>query len=343
MGLYTLLRPLLFRLDPELAHDVALALIGRGVFETGAAPVEGLEQTFAGIRFSNPLGLAAGVDKNGAAIEQWENLGFGFAEIGTATRLPQPGNPKPRLFRLPAEQALVNSLGFNNHGARALAGRLGAARPSIPIGVNIGKSRSVPLERAISDIAACFKLLAPQADYVAVNVSSPNTPGVRDLQEKGRLSDLMRAMKEIDSRKPIFVKVSPDLEVAALDDVVEVAHECGLSGIIATNTTVRRDVLRVDPQIEGGLSGRPLSKLSDDALAYLARSCDPKLTLIGVGGIFNGEDLFRKIALGAHLCEVYTGFVYGGPSMPRDALRRLRTLMDERGFPDLASLRGSAL
>ncbi len=324
MGFYeSALRPLLFRLDAEWVHEAALGLIARGVVRGERLEDPSLEQTLFGVKFPNPLGLAAGFDKNAVAVEVWEELGFGFAEVGTVTPLPQPGNPRPRLFRLPEERALINRMGFNSDGAKSVANRLRESRPSIPIGVNIGKNADTPIERAAADYAKCFRELRGLAAYYAINVSSPNSPGLRELQDKDRLREIVLAIRELDAACPLLVKVSPDLEPAGLDDVVEVAREGRLTGIIATNTTTRRDLLAKDPEEEGGLSGRPLKPLADAALAHLAKACGKEMVLISSGGIFDGDDLLDKLALGAHLCQVYTGWVYGGPGMVGRALRGL--------------------
>lgn len=344
MDLYSaLIKPLAFLMDPEAAHEIALRLISRGVFEGVALHHPALEQELFGVRFPNPLGLAAGFDKNGLAIEQWEGLDFGFAEIGTVTADWQPGNPRPRMFRIPQDEALINRLGFNNEGARAISARLREARAEIPIGVNIGKSRETPLENAARDYAKSFRLLAPHAAYVVVNVSSPNTPGLRDLQSPGALTEILATLKAIDPAKPLFVKVAPDLSAAEIDGIVRVVHEQRLTGIVATNTTVSREGISRDPGEAGGLSGKPLRTRANEVLSYFADSCDENVVLIGVGGIFSGEDLFERIAHGAHLCQVYTGFVYGGPGMPRRSLKCLVDKMEAAGILSQRELRGSGL
>jgi dihydroorotate dehydrogenase len=284
--------------------------------------VSGLERTVFGVHFPNPIGLAAGFDKDAVAVDKWAGLGFGFVEVGTVTWHPQPGNPKPRMFRLPAERALINRLGFNNSGAEAMARRLESARPGIPLGVNIGKSKVVELEAAAADYLASFRLLAPFADYVVVNVSSPNTPGLRQLQERPRLTALLSTLREARPETPLLVKVAPDLTLNELDDVVAVAVETGLAGIVATNTTVSRPLHR-DPGIEGGLSGAPLREMADTALEHLAVQAPAGLGLVGVGGVMSGQDAQRKLRLGASLVQVYTGFVYGGPGFATEVCRGL--------------------
>ncbi len=324
MSLYhVLLRPLLFRMDPEAAHNLALRAISRG-WVKGAVPADGnLARTVFGVRFPNPVGLAAGFDKNGVAIDQWRHLGFGFVELGTVTRHAQPGNPKPRMFRYPADRAVINRLGFNNEGADALAGRLEQASAGIPVGINLGKSKVTPIEEAAEDYAYSFQRLREFGDYFVVNVSSPNTPGLRSLQEKGPLTKILWRLKEIDSQKPLFVKIAPDLSLGEIDDVIEVCQSLELTGIIATNTTLSRDGLRADPGEAGGLSGAPLRPLADEVLKYLREQADPALILIGVGGVMSGEDAAAKLRLGASLVQCYTGWVYGGPNFVGDVCRDL--------------------
>lgn len=345
MDLYqSLLRPVLFKFDPETVHDFALSMIAKGfIKEHRGFGYKELEQEFFGVTFKNPLGLAAGFDKNAVALSHWNAAGFGFVEIGTVTLHAQSGNPKPRMFRIPEDQAIVNRLGFNNLGASAVAANISNANTEMPFGINIGKSFITPIEEATEDYKKCWQLLRGRGHYLTINVSSPNTPGLRSLQDKDKLKEIVSALRGIDRITPMFVKVAPDLEFSALDEVVEVALELGLTGIIATNTTIGRDGLSVPFHETGGLSGRPLRPLSNQVLAHLARECGKKLVLIGVGGIFNGEDLYQKIALGAHLCQVYTGWVYGGPDMVPNALDELSHLMTQRGFKKLEDLRGSGL
>lgn len=307
---WNLLRSLLFTLDPETAHNLALAAVAKGAVR---APQISLPVSAFGVTFPNPVGLAAGFDKNGIALNQWRQLGFGFVEVGTVTRHAQPGNPKPRMFRLPESKAIINRLGFNNEGADALAQRLERADPGIPVGINLGKSKITPLEEAAEDYAYSFQRLRAYGQYFVVNVSSPNTPGLRSLQDKGPLTKILWRLREIDAHAPLLVKIAPDLDESGLEDVLEVARDFQLAGLIATNTTLRRDVLPRDPQIEGGLSGAPLRDRADEVLGYLRKHGPEDLTLIGVGGIMNGQDARRKRALGAQLVQVYSGWVYGGP------------------------------
>ncbi len=341
MGLYDrVIRPLAFLFDAETVHERAMWALERGLFRARPFADPRLKQTLFGVEFPNPLGLAAGFDKNAAALDHWHALGFGFVECGTVTFHAQPGNERPRLFRLPEEKALINRLGFNNVGARAVATRLAAAKPRIPVGVNLGKSKITPLEQAAMDYEESFKLLHSFGDYFVVNVSSPNTPGLRNLQDRGPLTEILQRLRAIDATRPLFVKVSPDLEWAALDEVVGVATEAKVTGLIATNTTIARDMLTTDPEEEGGLSGAPLKRRSDEVLAHLYRACDRSMILMGVGGIFTGEDLYQKIRLGAHLAQVYTGWVYGGPHMAPDVLEELVMLMQRDGVKTLEEIRG---
>jgi dihydroorotate dehydrogenase len=340
MSLYeSFLRPLAFQIDPETVHEKAMAVLARGLVSAPTFADPRLGQTRFGVRFPNPLGLAAGFDKNAQALDHWHRLGFGHVEVGTVTYLPQAGNPKPRLFRLPESKALINRMGFNNDGARVVAGRIAASRPRLPVGINLGKSKLTDLAEAAADYQKSYRLLRPFGDYFVVNVSSPNTPGLRTLQEKGPLREIFAALREVDSTKPLFVKIAPDLEFTALDDVLEVAIEARLAGLIATNTTISRADLPRDPNEAGGLSGAPLRSRSNAVLAHLARHVPPEMTLIGVGGIFTGDDLYEKLRLGAHMAQIYTGWIYGGPATIPRCLARLVQLMERDGVKSLAELR----
>jgi dihydroorotate dehydrogenase len=298
-------------MEPERAHNLGLWAVSNGLV-SAAAPDRALAKTVFGVRFPNPVGLAAGFDKNAVAVSRWKHLGFGFVEVGTVTRHAQPGNPRPRMFRLPDERAIINRLGFNNDGADAVAERISESSAGIPLGVNIGKSKVTPLEEAHLDYAYSFRLLHGFADYVVVNVSSPNTPGLRSLQDKDSLMRILSGLKEIDSRIPLLVKIAPDLTLGAIEDVVSVCTDLGLAGVVCTNTTVSRAMLASDPGIEGGLSGSPLREMADETLRFV-REIAPGLGLIGVGGIMSPEDAKRKLEIGADLVQVYTGWVYGGP------------------------------
>ncbi len=302
-----------------------------------------------GLSFANPVGLAAGFDKNGEVMREMCALGFGFVEVGTVTHLAQAGNPRPRLFRLPADRALVNRQGFNNKGAAALVERIESQRPPCVLGVNIGKSRAVDIEEATADYLASFALVRPHADYVTINVSSPNTPSLRELQRADRLSALLEAIqrqnREMAAREgraavPLLVKVAPDLQQGDLEMIVDVSRRAGVSGIVATNTTTSRDNLHTPPAIveaygEGGLSGAPLRARSTRMIAALYQLTRGSLAIIGVGGIFNAADAWEKICAGACLVQLYTGFIYEGIGLVRKINDGLRELLGRDGFRTL--------
>ena len=310
------LRPLLFVLDPETAHHFALAflratgpLLPKATEKT--SPVSAFE-----LNFRHRIGLAAGLDKNGVALSAWEALGFSFVEIGTVTAQAQPGNPRPRIFRYPKERALINRLGFNNDGAETIANRLAELRdrggwPGIPVGINIGKSRVMPIERAVEDYLFSFRKLRAQADYITLNVSSPNTPGLRELQGGQRLDELLRAINAERGNMPLLVKISPDLEPAALDEIVSVCEANNISGIIATNTTLDHSAIAHDE--EGGLSGAPLQQKSTAIIRQITNKT--KISIIGCGGILDVSSAREKIEAGAKLLQVYTGFIFRGPKL----------------------------
>ncbi len=323
MSLYRgLLRPLLFRLDPETAHNLAMRAVEAGLVRAPAPPSGGSEKVLFGVRFPNPVGLAAGFDKDGVAVDHWHRLGFGFVEIGSVTRHAQPGNPRPRLFRFPNEKALVNRMGFNNEGADAMANRLERSSPKIPLGINIGKSKVTPVDEAMEDYAFSFRRLKDYAAYIVVNVSSPNTPGLRGLQDKQPLTKILWRLREIDGTKPLFVKVAPDLDDQGFEDIAEVARDFALTGLVVSNTTVSRPGMPPTAPSEGGLSGEPLRPLADRALSRFADVL-PDATLIGVGGIMSAEHARRKVELGASLVQVYTGWVYGGPDWVSEIVSEL--------------------
>ncbi|MDT5157093.1 MAG: dihydroorotate dehydrogenase [Acidobacteriota bacterium] len=353
----SLLRPLLFKLPPETAHEFALhalslslrteALRSVAAARTGR-PLFGELRRF-GLGFKNPVGLAAGFDKNGAVAPQLCALGFGFVEVGTVTRLPQPGNPRPRLFRLPLDRALINRQGFNNEGAEALARRLERKRAGCVLGVNIGKSRAVAVEEAAEDYLASFEAVRRCADYVTVNVSSPNTPGLRELQRADLLAALLgtlqqrnRELASSDGREPLplLVKVAPDLGAGELESIVDAARGAQVAGIIATNTTTSRAGLRTGAaRIEacgaGGLSGIPLRQRSTQVVAALRLLTRGAIEIVGVGGIFSAEDAWEKICAGASLVQLYTGFVYEGFGVVRRINEGLAALLDRHGFRTL--------
>jgi dihydroorotate dehydrogenase len=307
-----------------------------------------LKTRVAGIDFPSPVGLAAGFDKNAEALAGVEALGFGFLEAGTLTPRPQPGNEGPRLFRFPSAEALVNRLGFNNEGAAAVAERFSRSAPGlgIPLGINIGKNKTTPNEKAAEDYLFCLEALFPWADFFVVNVSSPNTPGLRNLQAPSELEPLMAALaKKRDAlstasgrRPPLFVKISPDEDFG--EAVAEIAVKTGFAGIVATNTTRSRDGLPADAPAEGGMSGRPLFSKSTEALRRVYKASKGRLALIGVGGVSSAEDAYEKALAGASLVEVYTGFVYGGPGLAGRIQRGLATLLKRDGFRSVAEAVG---
>lgn len=388
----TLLRPALFRLDSEQIHNRTIRALGQ--VSRSSIFCELLENLFGapalptnvfGLTFPNPVGLAAGMDKPAAAVPAWKALGFGFSELGGVTWHPQDGNPPPRMFRAVKDQALVNRMGFNNPGAEAIAQRLAKWResgrwPNQPVGINLGKSKITPLDRAAEDYANSFRILKPFADFFVVNVSSPNTPGLRQLQDKTALDEILVAMQEVNQQgrqkaelqtdldnlgraagrspstagempaattKPILVKVAPDLEFSALDEILELTTGRNVAGLVATNTTITRpssdapEVQRVYAEA-GGLSGRPLQKRSTEVIRYLFRQTRGTLPIIGVGGIFSAADAWEKITAGASLIQVYTGLVYEGPGIARAIVRGLRKHLAEAGLTEIRQAVGIA-
>ncbi len=330
-----LIRPLLFLLNPERAHHFTFgflrfvsAIPGVKSLLTAIYQVNDprLERKILGLTFRNPIGLAAGFDKDARLIDELACFGFGFIEIGTLTPSPQLGNEKPRLFRLPADQALINRMGFNNDGAAAAAEQLRKRKSNIIVGGNIGKNKATPNDRAEEDYAKCMEVLYPFVDYFVVNVSSPNTPGLRELQEKEPLKKLLLRVKSIskgkDKPKPILLKIAPDLTREQLDDVITILQETGTDGVIATNTTISREGL-VTPGNEvaamgsGGVSGRPVRQRSTEVIRYLRQKLGMEFPIIGVGGIMTPEDAVEKLEAGADLIQLYTGFVYAGPGFVR--------------------------
>lgn len=290
-------------------------------------------KTLFGIHFPNPVGLAAGFDKNALLLPHWDAFGFGFVEIGTVTPRPQAGNPLPRLFRLPADQAIINRMGFNNDGLDAIVARLRAhTRHRAIIGGNIGKNKDTPNESAADDYRQCFEALYPYVDYFVVNVSSPNTPGLRELQEKEPLSRLLAELQTLNSRlaqpRPILLKIAPDLTDSQLDDILDIVQATGIAGLVATNTTISRAGLRTSAaELErigaGGLSGAPLRARATEVIRYLRTKAGPALPIIAVGGIMTPADAQARMDAGADLIQLYTGFVYGGPSLPKRICRQL--------------------
>ena len=335
-----LLKPLFFQLQPEKAHHLTMQLFrfalslpfGKAIFRSlFVLKDKRLERQILGLTFPNPVGLAAGFDKDGKYVEDIGFLGFGFIEIGTVTPKPQDGNPKPRLFRLPEHEALINRMGFNNEGVDKLVGRLQEYRKTqnskpktqnLLIGGNIGKNKITPNEEAFRDYEMCFTALFDHVDYFVVNVSSPNTPDLRALQDKEPLNQLLAHVQSLNQRhiqpKPLLLKIAPDLNEAQLDDILEIVDNNKLDGIVATNTTISRELVKNDPlSIEaGGLSGKPVAAHSTAVIRYLRTHTKQKnLVIIGVGGIQTGEDALEKLAAGADLVQVYTGLIYEGPAM----------------------------
>ena len=375
------IRPALFTLDSEAIHNRTLRLLG----QAGRHPIlcdalasfygaPGLPIELFGLKFPNPVGLAAGMDKQAEAVPVWETLGFGFVELGGVTWHPQPGNPAPRLFRAVAEDALINRMGFNNPGAESITAKLAQWRaagrwPKHPVGINLGKSKITPLEKAAEDYANSFRTLSPHADFFVVNVSSPNTPNLRKLQDKAALDEILAALQEQQRKaggwpasessskpagetpapscaKPILVKVAPDISFEALDEILELVGPRGIAGIVATNTTVERPDAS-DPALKrvyaeaGGLSGRPLRARSTEIIRHLYRQTKGSLPIIGVGGIFNAESAWEKITAGASLLQVYTGLVYEGPGIARQIVSGLRQRLETSGFASLKEAVGT--
>ncbi len=343
-------RALLFRLDPERAHGLGLAVLRAGLVRAHRPPADRrLAVERMGLSFPNPFGMAAGFDKNAEVPDPLLALGFGFVEVGTVTPRPQPGNPRPRIFRLPADRAVINRLGFNNdgHGAAEARLRARAGRPGI-VGVNVGANKDT--ENRAADYVAGIRRFAPLAAYFTVNVSSPNTPGLRDLQARGALDDLLARVVEARDgaaaskgrRVPVLLKIAPDLTEEGLDDVAEVALARGIDGLVVSNTTLsRRGVSGRAAGEAGGLSGRPLFERATIVLAKMRRRLGPGPVLVGVGGVMDGDDAFAKVQAGADLVQVYTGFVYGGPSLPARVLARMAVRLDEARAPSLAAVRDS--
>jgi len=375
-----LVRPALFALDSEEIHNRtldALGWLGRhemlcealaSFYHPPDLPIE-----LFGLRFPNPVGLAAGMDKHAAAVPVWEALGFGFIELGAVTWHPQPGNPAPRMFRAVSDAALINRMGFNNPGAEAIAARLAEWRasggwPNHPVGINLGKSKISPLESAAEDYANSFRILGPHADFFVVNVSSPNTPNLRQLQDKAALDEILAALQEqqrgvspasqsssqlagetpaLHCAKPVLVKVAPDLSFEALDEILELVEPRQIAGIVATNTIITRPETS-DPELKriyaeaGGLSGRPLRARSTEIVRHLYRQTRGSVPIIGVGGIFNAEDAWEKITAGASLVQLYTGLVYEGPGVGKEIVNGLRKRLNEHGLRSVKEAVGTA-
>lgn len=335
-----LVRPLLFLVDPESIHHFTFGFLrlvgkipgGKWLLTTLYTSRKQHQKAILGLTFDNPVGLAAGFDKDARLIDELGCLGFGFIEIGTVTPKAQPGNDKPRLFRLPADEALINRMGFNNGGADAAAIRLSKRKSALIVGGNIGKNKITPNENAVDDYRYCFEALYPFVDYFVVNVSSPNTPGLRDLQEKEPLTNLLREVKRLSNTKPtpkpVLLKIAPDLTNTQLDDIVEILKSTSADGVIATNTTISREGLTTSKEAvarigAGGLSGKPLRGRAEEVIAYLRSKLGPSYPIIGVGGIMTPEDAVARLKAGADLVQVYTGFIYQGPSFVKSILKKL--------------------
>ena len=338
--IYQALFRVLKRLDPEFTHEWGMRVIAlagmwplRSILRKKTAPVASLRVHALGLTFGSPVGLAAGFDKNAVAIRGMYALGFDHVEVGTVTALPQKGNPKPRLFRLPDDQALINRMGFNNDGAQVVAARLRALRAQggeLPvIGVNIGKSRVTALSDATADYVASAALLAPLADYLVVNVSSPNTPGLRGLQQEKELTPLLKAVQAAAEGTPVLVKIAPDLDAKAIASVCKLVMRLNLAGIVATNTTISREGLSAAPQDvarlgEGGLSGAPLRERSLEVLDMVRQILPREVCVVSVGGVFDGQDVAERLDAGATLVQAYTGFVYRGPLFAAQVTKELQ-------------------
>lgn len=341
--MYQLIKPIFFKFDPEEVHYFVVKRLqwfhdhfplGKTMLRSSFdINIKGLEREVFGIKFKNPVGLAAGFDKNGEYIEALSHLGFGFIEVGTVTPLPQPGNDKPRMFRLEEDAALINRMGFNNKGVDTLAERLRLLRSKnsdIVVGGNIGKNKNTPNEEAVNDYIKCFDRLFDVVDYFVVNVSSPNTPGLRELQEKEPLMHLLNTLQQRNQKneisRPILLKIAPDLTNEQLDDIVEIVLQTGIAGVIATNTTIDRSSLKTKGAVAaeaGGLSGKPLTVRSTEVIKYLADKSNKAFPIIGVGGIHSPQDAKDKLEAGASLVQLYTGFIYEGPAIVKRICKAL--------------------
>lgn len=339
--MYNIVKKVLFKYEPEDVHYKVMKWltkaynlgVGKKYLESNYSfKHPDLERKVFGLTFKNPVGLAAGFDKDAMFIDELACLGFGFIEIGTLTPKAQAGNDKPRLFRFPADEAIINRMGFNNQGVEAAVTRLKNRKTDIIIGGNIGKNKNTPNEQAIDDYVYCFKALQPVVDYFVVNVSSPNTPNLRELQEKEPLRKLLLQLQNLNlsypNPKPLLLKIAPDLNEAQLDDIIEIVQSVKLHGIVATNTTIAREGMKTDKgKVEaigaGGVSGKPLKERSTEIVKYISRKTEGKLPIIAVGGIFNAEDAKEKLEAGASLVQIYTGFIYEGPAIAKKICKSL--------------------
>lgn len=339
--MYKLVKPLFFTMNAEKAHHTVTGglktflkvwgtkAIAKQVFSISDPS---LEREVFGLRFKNPVGLAAGFDKNAEFVDEFNHLGFGFVEIGTVTPRPQLGNEKPRMFRLPKDDALINRMGFNNQGVDVAALRLEyfKDRKGLLVGGNIGKNKDTPNSEAVNDYLICFEKLFDVVDYFVVNVSSPNTPGLRELQEKEPLTHILKSLQEKnhlkENPKPILLKIAPDLSDSQLDDIVDIVKDTSIAGVIATNTTISRDGLESDKNLTnevGGLSGKPLAYRSTEVIRYLAEKSNHSFPIIGVGGIYSAEEALAKMQAGATLVQLYTGLIYEGPGLVKKICKKL--------------------
>jgi len=336
-NLYPVMKPWLFRMDAEKAHEWTTRMMrvahGLGLLTVGQEKVPQTPVQCLGLTFPNVLGLAAGMDKSASAVEAWGALGFGFVEVGTLTPRPQPGNPKPRLFRLPEHEALINRMGFNNPGIHAAVKRLKNRHTKAVVGVNIGKNFDTPNEDAVKDYLLGLKAAYPVADYIAVNISSPNTKGLRDLQAEDSIRSLLSALKTEQTKlatehgrlKPVLVKIAPDLDGQQIEALARVFNELAVDGIIATNTTINREAITGHPleKETGGLSGAPVKERSTQVIQAFRMLLKEGTPIIGVGGIFSGADAHEKLKAGAQVVQVYSGLVYRGPGLVQDVLRKV--------------------
>lgn len=361
--MYKLIRPLLFSIDPETVHDSAHSagrIMSHPLFTWKLRLLyprvsnEALQQKIFGIQFDNPVGLAAGFDKPGDIIDAMDAIGFGHTEVGAVTPELQIGNDRPRMFRLTQDKAAINRMGFNNAGLDVLVKNLKKRRSNIPVGVNIGKNKATPNEEAVNDYRKCM-LLLPYVDYISVNVSSPNTPGLRELQDKGPLLEILNAVQEENREwakkegvepKPVLLKIAPDMTNEQLNDVVAVVRESGADGIIATNTTSSRNGLKTDAAVveaigAGGVSGQPLKKRATEVVKYLYAAGNGEIPIVGVGGVATAEDAYDKIRAGASMVQVYTGMVYEGPSIARKINKGLLELLKRDGFAHISDAVGA--
>jgi len=361
----SLIRPLIFRKDPEESHERILHLLARLEFLYGTVEDwyniedERLVVKIGPLIFSNPVGLAAGFDKNVTAPKMISAFGFGFMEVGAVTAQAQPGNPKPRLYRLPEDHALINRLGFNNEGAAAIACKLDRlrarnGRPNIPLGMNIGRTKIVATKDAVGDFLACFAALFPHGDFFTLNVSSPNTPNLRDLQEKSLLRELLSAVQEKNhelsaraniTMKPVFVKIAPDMEFSQVDEIIDVVEQVNLTGIVATNASAfMREGLKSPNGVEpGGLSGRPITAMVTKFIAHIYQITRGRLPIIGVGGIFTAHDAYDKIKAGANAVQIYTGWIFEGPGAVKRINKGLLRLLERDGLKHIDEAVGRAV